>query len=283
MAKYRIVHNTKYAFSTAIAHCTGRAYLTPRDTQSQHLKFHQLVFTPLARNRVTNDAFGNRQSDFDITQPLQTLNVTAISTVETKTPYIGDFARSPTVANYNQMSSEALATFREPTYLTPKDKLISDYARQYVGDDQSVLNSAKSLMRGIHQDFQYDTQTTNTETCALTALELRRGVCQDYTHVAIASLRARGIAARYVSGYLSPRHNQSRRGSINAMSHAWFSVFCPQNGWVDLDPTNNCQADERYITVAWGRDYADVAPVTGSVSGGGHLHMNVAVDVHRLD
>jgi transglutaminase-like putative cysteine protease len=116
-------------------------------------------------------------------------------------------------------------------------------------------------------------------------LDQREGVCQDFAHVAIAAVRSMGLPARYVSGYLetlAPPGHEKLTG-VDA-SHAWFSVFAPGTGWVDFDPTNDRVPNERYVTTAWGRDYADVTPIKGIVfsSGGGH-ELTVAVDVVRLD
>ena len=114
-------------------------------------------------------------------------------------------------------------------------------------------------------------------------LEKRRGVCQDFAHLAIASLRSIGLPARYVSGYLRtrPPAGKERLVGVDA-SHAWFAVFCPDVGWVDFDPTNNVLPAEEHITVAFGRDYSDVSPVSGVITGGGEHEVKVSVDVEEV-
>ena len=113
--------------------------------------------------------------------------------------------------------------------------------------------------------------------------EKRRGVCQDFAHLATACIRSLGLPARYVSGYLRthPPEGKERLVGVDA-SHAWFSVFCPDVGWVDFDPTNNVLTAEEHITVAFGRDYADVSPVKGVITGGGDHEVRVSVDVEAV-
>ena len=122
-----------------------------------------------------------------------------------------------------------------------------------------------------------------TDTTVEQVLAKRKGVCQDFAHLAISCLRGLGLAARYVSGYMEtvPPPGKSKIVGADA-SHAWISVFVPDFGWVDLDPTNNLVNGETYITVAWGRDYGDVAPVKGVVMGGGVHQLSVMVDVTAL-
>lgn len=136
-------------------------------------------------------------------------------------------------------------------------------------------------MHKIHRDFSYAPGSTNIRTSALEALEARQGVCQDYAHIMIACLRARGLAARYVSGYL---HTLPPPGADAAYvgadaSHAWVSVFCPPFGWVDLDPTNDMRTSCGHIVVAWGRDFGDVSPLRGVIVGGGQHRLSVRVSV----
>ena len=136
------------------------------------------------------------------------------------------------------------------------------------------------LTRRIHTDFTYDPQATSVSTPLHDVLRARRGVCQDFAQVQIGCLRALGLAARYVSGYLvtQPPPGEPRLVGADA-SHAWVSVYCPGYGWIDVDPTNNVLPSERHITVALGRDYSDVSPIKGILLGGGQHTMRVAVDV----
>jgi transglutaminase-like putative cysteine protease len=135
-------------------------------------------------------------------------------------------------------------------------------------------------MHRIHQDFHYDATATTLTTPVQEVLELRRGVCQDFAHLQIGCLRSLGLAARYVSGYLrtQPPPGQPRLVGADA-SHAWLSVYCPGHGWADLDPTNDQVPSEKYIVLAWGRDYDDVSPIKGVNLGGDRHSVTVGVDV----
>ena len=146
-----------------------------------------------------------------------------------------------------------------------------------------VLAAARDLNRRIYSDFKYDPKATTVATPLEEVWQTRRGVCQDFAHLAMACLRSIGLAARYVSGYLRTRPPAGKPRLVGAdASHAWFAIFCPGPGWVDFDPTNNCQPGAEHITVAYGRDFSDVSPVAGILTGGGHHAVKVSVDVLAL-
>jgi transglutaminase-like putative cysteine protease len=137
-------------------------------------------------------------------------------------------------------------------------------------------------MQRIYRDFAYDPESTTIATPLAEVLKTRRGVCQDFAHLAIGCLRSMGLAARYVSGYIEtlPPPGQERLVGADA-SHAWFSVYAADAGWIDFDPTNNKLLSDQHITVAWGRDFADVSPLRGVALGGGKHKVEVSVDVAR--
>jgi len=160
---------------------------------------------------------------------------------------------------------------------------LADYARKSFGADVPLLVSVLDLNRRIHADFKYDRIATTVATPVEEVMEKRRGVCQDFAHVAIACLRSLGLAARYVSGYLRTVPPPGRPVLTGAdASHAWFSVFCPDLGWVDFDPTNDLMPGTDHITLAFGRDFGDVSPVSGILTGGGkhEVSAGVTVSVH---
>ncbi|MEJ1968543.1 MAG: transglutaminase family protein [Rhizomicrobium sp.] len=157
---------------------------------------------------------------------------------------------------------------------------IAGYARASFPHARPILAGALDLMHRIHKDFQYDTTVTDASTPVDRVFEIRSGVCQDLAHVGIACLRSLGLAGRYVSGYLltKPPPGQKRLLGADA-SHAWFAVWAPPFGWIDLDPTNDMRCGDGHVTVAWGRDYSDIAPLNGIVTGGGDHMIEVGVDV----
>ena len=153
----------------------------------------------------------------------------------------------------------------ESRYVRVK-QMFTDYGDDCFTPGRPVLAAAEDLMHKIHRDFAYAPGATTIKTSAVEAFEARRGVCQDFAHIMIACLRSRGMAARYVSGYLrtTPRGHAATLAMVGAdASHAWVSVFCPPFGWVALDPTNDMRAGRDHITVAWGRDFGDVSPLRG--------------------
>src|SRR4029077_8744208 len=146
-----------------------------------------------------------------------------------------------------------------------------------------IAEAALDLTRRIYTDFSYDRRATSVSTPGDEVLALRRGVCQDFAHLQIACLRALGLPARYVSGYLETVPPAGRTKLLGAdSSHAWIQIWCGADGWIDLDPTNNLLPAERHITVAWGRDFADVSPLRGVLVGSGSHQLKVAVDVTPL-
>ena len=157
------------------------------------------------------------------------------------------------------------------------------YARPSFPPGTPVLAGAVDLMRRIFTEFTYDKSASTVDTSVAQVLASRKGVCQDFSHLAIACLRSLGLAARYVSGYLETQPPPGKPKMVGAdASHAWVSVFVPEVGWIDFDPTNNMLVGESHITLAWGRDYSDVAPVKGVVMGGGVHTLSVVVDVAAL-
>ena len=162
------------------------------------------------------------------------------------------------------------------------------YARASFEADKPLVACARDLMHRIHSEFTYESQSTQINTPALEALVQRKGVCQDFAHIMVAALRALGLPARYVSGYLltQPEPGQLRLVGSDA-SHAWVSVYVSDwpegQRWLDLDPTNDRDGwgspGEDYVTLAVGRDYADVSPIRGVIHGGAHHTLSVGVTV----
>jgi transglutaminase-like putative cysteine protease len=168
----------------------------------------------------------------------------------------------------------------ESSYVRIK-QTFGDYAADCFMPGRPLLSCAESLMRKIHREFSYAPGATNISTSAIEAFEARRGVCQDFTHIMLACLRSRGLAARYVSGYLRTTPPPGSDAAILGAdaSHAWVSVFCPPFGWIDLDPTNDVRVGTGHIVIGWGRDFGDVSPLRGVIVGGGRHRLSVRVSV----
>jgi transglutaminase-like putative cysteine protease len=291
--KYRIVHETRYAYTEPVLQCHNEARLRPRSTAHQRcLASDVSVSPPPAALAPRSDIFGNPVLYFAVQQAHDQLVVRAASEVEITTPGGQPLlaASAPWEAALERLNSDAGAETREArqflldSAFAAGDQLVADYARQSFAPGRPLLEAVRDLSRRIHCDFTFDTESTTVATPVAEVFARRSGVCQDFAHLAIACLRALGVAARYVSGYLEtvPPPGQPRLTGADA-SHAWFAVYAPGSGWVDFDPTNDQMPGDRYVTTAWGRDYGDVAPLKGVIFGGGAHSLTVAVDMLRLD
>lgn len=289
--RYRIRHSTKYAYSDTVAVCHNLVRLAPRAFGGQTLDSYRLIVSPdpsdLARR---TDLFGNRVEFFSIQRAHQTLTMTAISDVEVHEqpllPATSPFWETVREALRTPGDAEAIKAYRFafPSAHVPLSATLRDYAAVSFTPGRPILDAALDLTTRIYADFKYDPRATTISTPVLDAFNARAGVCQDFAHVEIACLRSLGLAARYVSGYLRtiPPPGKARLVGADA-SHAWLSVYCGPVGWVDFDPTNDCIPATDHITVAIGRDYADISPIQGVFVGGGSHSMVVSVDVEPRD
>lgn len=290
--KYRVTHSTQYSYSAPVALCRNEACLLPRDTLRQKCLTSELRIEPYPSDlRERLDAFGNRVSHFAIQRPHEGLSVTAISEVAVS-------ADPDLLVAANQFSWESvqkrLASDRTPltlealpflydSPLAQRSQQLEAYARTSFPVGRPMGDAAADLMQRVYHDFTYDQKSTTIDTPLSEIMAARSGVCQDFAHIGVACLRSIGLAARYVSGYIEtlPPPGQARLIGADA-SHAWFSVYAADAGWIDFDPTNNQIPGDQHITVAWGRDFADVSPLRGVALGGGKHKVAVSVDVARI-
>lgn len=288
---YQITHRTTYRYSAPVSLCQNLAHLTPREAPGQRCSSSVLTISPEpAVLAARMDSFGNPATFFSVQQPHRELTVTATHVVEVW-PHdaIEPGASPPWEQVRDRLASDrSPATldayqFVFPSRFAQPEAGLAAYAATSFIQGRPLVEAAIDLTRRIHEDFIYDTRATKVSTPVQEVFARRRGVCQDFAHVQIACLRALGLAARYVSGYLptDPRPGQERLIGVDA-SHAWLAVYCPASGWVGLDPTNDVLANERHIVLAWGRDYDDVSPVKGVVLGGGRHLMSASVDVLEM-
>ncbi len=286
--KYRITHTTGYKYSAPASLSQNELFLRPRITPSQKVLEYTLSISPEPQYRHSRiDYFGNAVDVFMVQHPHNELAVSAISSVETSNPVVPSPEHTITWEMVtSRLASPSTAADLEAsqfTYASPLVTIIPEalgYGRLSFAAGTPVLVGALDLMRRIFTEFAYDKSASTVDTTVEQVLKNRKGVCQDFAHLAISCLRSLGLAARYVSGYLEtfPPPGKPKMVGSDA-SHAWVSIFIPDSGWVDFDPTNNLLANESYVTLAWGRDYGDVAPVKGVVMGGGTHLLSVTVDV----
>jgi transglutaminase-like putative cysteine protease len=236
------------------------------------------------------DCFGNESEFFSIEHLHPSLTVTAKSIVERSNP-IYALEESPSWKEVvSMLRAQREHRYREATEFIYDSRhcqsaeVFADYAKDVVDENRSFIECVRMLMSKIYVEFEYSTEATHVSTEPAEALEKRQGVCQDFAHVAICCLRSLGIPSRYVSGYLLTNPAPGKEKLVGAdASHAWFSVYGGPIGWIDFDPTNNLIPGVEHITVAWGRDYADVAPIHGVFIGGGFTLLSVSVDVQPMD
>ncbi len=286
--RYLVRHRTTYQYLQQVSHSQHLLHLEPRTTPRQQVHSTVVRVTPPpAEHLRRSDAFGNLAEWLTLDESHDTLEILAEShvTVAAGAPPDGN-ASLPWEAVVQLLEVPADEAARgavpflfdsEHTWFTAD---LPGYTRPSFPPGRPYLAGAIDLMRRIHRDFRYDTTVTDVTTPVDRVFEIRAGVCQDLAHLGIACLRACGLPARYVSGYLltRPPPGQARLQGADA-SHAWFAVWAPPFGWVDLDPTNDLLPGEEHVTVAWGRDYGDVAPINGVVVGGGDHDIDVGVDV----
>jgi transglutaminase-like putative cysteine protease len=290
--KYRVRHTTTFRYSEPVPLGHNETHLTPRDFVRQGCLGNHLTIRPLPTSLATwKDYFGNQVSFFALEEDHQELMVASISEVDVFPPSYPLPASTPAwettrgaLAKPCEAASLAAAIFRFDSPYVRRHPQLAEYASVSFAPGRPLLEAAMDLTSRIYQEFKYDPSATGVNTPILDVFERRRGVCQDFAHLEIACLRSIGLAARYVSGYLStdPPLGQPRLVGADA-SHAWLSLYCQGDGWLDLDPTNNQMPALRHLTIAWGRDYGDVCPIKGVFLGGGQHVMSVAVDVVQSD
>ena len=299
MVRYQIVHKTEYIYEEAASLCYNETRLLPRPVTGP--QFQQTVQESYVSvqpiwddSRERTDYFGNRVLYYTIRQPHASMTMTVTSQVEITQGQTYPVTALPASPPWEETATR-LRTETGPEWMdarqfalaSPHAPILAEaarFARASFPKGRSVLAGAADLMTRIYTDFDFKPGVTTISTPIDEVLRTRAGVCQDFAHLMLGSLRALGLAARYVSGYLetTPPPGQEKLQGSDA-SHAWCSLFVPGLGWVDLDPTNNILPHEQHIVLGWGRDYGDVTPLKGVFYGEGEHALRVSVDVIRLE
>ncbi len=288
--KYRLRHRTEYAYSEAVDLSYHLLRLSPRVLPFQTVEEATITADPVPATRADAvDYFGNGTAHLTLSEPHAqfavelnaTLEVTRVapSDLQATPPWesVRDALRAPGTPELIEASE---FVFDSPLATPTPD--IAAYAATSFSAGRPVLEAVRDLTSRIFRDFAFDPAATIVSTPLAQVMEQRRGVCQDFAHLQVAALRAMGLAARYVSGYIRTyRADQSSFVGADA-SHAWVSLFVPGMGWIDFDPTNDLIVAEEHIVLGWGRDYGDVSPVRGVILGGGQHFVTVAVEVTPL-
>ncbi|MGY5764117.1 transglutaminase family protein [Brachybacterium sp. DNPG3] len=295
---YRVRHLTRYRYARTVSRNDGRAHVAPRPTEHQRVHSHEVEVGPSpARLSSHSDFFGNTSTYFLVDEPHDVLEVRShahVSVAERRYPLESmsrPWQRALPSAWGPLMPAESI-DFAQPSPRLPDPSAAAEIAAEVFRPGRAIGECLAALAALLHDELAYDPAATTVSSTLEEVLAVRRGVCQDFAHTGIAAVRAVGLAARYVSGYL--RTAPTSDGELvtepvgemvgSAASHAWLAVLVPGSGWVGIDPTNRTFVDQRFVTTAWGRDYSDVPPLTGIVVGppGAGSAPEVAVEVAPL-
>jgi transglutaminase-like putative cysteine protease len=292
-ASYRVIHETRYVYETRVAVAQQLLHLTPRAMPWQPLLAHRILIDPQPSEITEHlDYFGNPVTHAVLAAPHAALTVCAESDVTVASrngaaAVAGSPAWEAVRARLRAPDAPPLLEAAEFVFESPHIRFgaeLAKYARPSFTPGRPLLEAVLDLNHRIHTDFAFDSSATTVSTPLSEVLELRRGVCQDFAHLMTGCLRVLGLSARYVSGYIltTPAPGHVRLVGADA-SHAWVSAFCPVAGWIDFDPTNDLIVDDEHITLAWGRDFVDVAPMRGVILGGGEQELSVRVTVTKTE
>lgn len=295
--RYHVLHETRYDYGSPVSLSQQQLHLSPRVLAWQRVEEQCITIDPAPTwRRDGQDAFGNPVTWVAFHVPHDSLVIRSVMTIAVAPHLPGELedslpweeVRDRLAYDATDPRPEDLDATRflfESPHVRIKHELAA-YAADCFPPGTPVLVGARRLMTKIFDEFEFDPEATTVSTPVLEVLENKRGVCQDFAHLMIACLRALGLAARYVSGYLLTRPPPGKPRLIGAdASHAWVSVYAPGDGhdWVDFDPTNNLLPNTEHITLSFGRDFSDISPLRGIILGGGGTEPEVAVTVFPLD
>ncbi len=289
MVTVRITHHTTYRHGGPATAAWQMLQLQPRNEATQECVDFQLEISPSTADLATRtDYFGNTRHFFSIREAHRELSIISRSTVRRgseASPLPGitlplAAARAHVATLINDRGQFELEQFLHATPSVPLLPGIAALAGDLDAESVPLLDWIGQLGKKFSESFVFDPTATDVSTPLAEVLQNRRGVCQDFTHLFISCARQHGLPAAYVSGYLltKPPPGKPRLLGADAM-HAWASIFVPEMGWVDYDPTNTCFAGNGHFVVARGRDYADVSPTRGVFSGGGIHRLKIGVTV----
>ena len=291
--RYRVVHRTEYRYGATMIDGYSVACVLARPTPSQTVASSMVITYPEADEfDEREDVFGNRVVQFGLHQPHDGLVVEAVTEARVwalglPRVDVGWERVAATVAGLRGPTALDVAPFIAPsrfvTIAANRLELFALGSRSFT-PGRGVVEATSALCSDIFDTYVFDPSFTEVSSPLDMVLDERRGVCQDFAHVAVGVLRTLGLAARYVSGYIETDPPPGEPKTVGAdASHAWCSVWVPDHGWLDFDPTNGIMAPSRHVTIGWGRDYADVAPVRGVVVGpASSQSLSVSVDVARI-
>jgi len=276
-----VVHRTTFHYGAPVTESVNTLHLEPRTFPYQKTISALVRVLPATRLRRFTDLFQNITHHFELPEPHSKLEIESRIRVHNLPLAISDESREAGLEGYHDATvHERIWPYLHESRRVSHTAEIWRQAVDVTSGLTAVFEQASALMGWIHREFLYEPGATGVKAHLEESFAIRRGVCQDFTHVMLGMCRAIGIPARYASGYL---YNGPKDTLVGAQaSHAWCEVYLPFAGWIGFDPTNNTLADERYVKIAVGRDYEDVSPVEGSYRGSGHCRLEIKVEVEKL-
>jgi len=292
---YDIYHKTEFKYQSSVTFSHNLARLKPKETPFQKLLEYTMEISPTVYESYDFvDMFGNSNTHILIREPHQTLTVIGKSKVEILTDGIEEYIEN---IQKNSISYESalkrLSTFNlsdlyAKQYLFESELIpnnsfkIKEYELESFHKKRDLFEATTELMNRIFNDFKFLSGFSNITTPVEEIFEAKKGVCQDFAQFAISALRTIGLPAKYMSGYIEtvPLSGEKKLFGVDA-SHAWFSIYIPNAGWIDFDPTNNIIPKEQHILLGSGRDYHDISPLKGVVFSSGNSNLSVMVDVRK--
>jgi len=279
MNRLRIKHMTGFHYGGDVTASYNEARMLPVSADGQLVLFSNLEILPISSQHTYVDYWGSRVASFEILTPHHDLSLTATSLVEVRPQAHADLKLS-----WDDLTraSESATSYIEQTAQTRRTDPPADVlaiAAEIAGRANSPCEAALEICAAIGDAMEYMHGVTAVTSTAKEAWAVRKGVCQDITHIALGALRSVGIPARYVSGYLHPKPSAEIGETIAGESHAWVEWFC--GGWRGFDPTNLIDIGDRHVTVGRGRDYNDVPPLRGVYAGPYGSELFVKVEITR--
>ncbi len=292
--QFEITHVTTYSYPQSAAEAYGEARLTAPELPTQRVLERKLTIIPHTTTSTYADAWGNTVEFFSLPYRHTSLVVTNHLVVETRQPVFPAEALDISIQEARQIFSSRLADifdYLQPTAATQITREALHWAKRHFRGKFSLRQGLEELNRAIYEFFVYSPGSTDNATPLQTIWAQRKGVCQDYAHVALSILRAAGLPSRYVCGYIeseasatpTPGEGRSSRKLVGAIAtHAWVEILVPGMRWVAMDPTNECWCGEQHVAVSFGRDFSDATPLRGTFKGAGEHKLDVKVQVKRL-
>lgn len=287
--KFSITHRTHYRYASPASEAYGELRLAPQDSDAQVIRNRRIALVPDVQLSSYNDPFGNEVAFFSLPFRHESLTIVNRVSVETRPLALPEASMDLTVGEARQiLRADLVNTFDylQPTRAVPRDPDSIRWAARHLGSGCPVGEGLIGLNRAIHRHFAYEAGVTDHFTPLRRVWRERRGVCQDFAHVLLGIVRAAGLPARYVCGYVEAAPPADAPGDapmVGAVAtHAWVEALVPGMFWIPLDPTNDTLCGQQHVAISYGRDAHDAAPFRGMFKGSGGQQLSVQVHVKRL-